>query len=389
MKSKHLKSISILVALAMILATFMVFSGCSNNASEETASVEDAASGEVSTSSEDDASTYVFTFASPMPDGHPMVENFMDPWVEKVEEATDGRVQFTMYYGETLLAADSALQGISSGLADAGLVVNNYFPGELPLFNALAVPGFEWTNGKVAINVNNSYVDAFPEVVNSELEFMFIFSPAPGCIFTNEPIESIEDLEGLQIRCDSSASDAIAALGATPVAMTMAEAYEALSKNTIDGVLGNTEPLVGWNLYEVVDYMVEIPCLYNASPNVCMNKDAWDSLPEDLQNIILEVNAQHFEDIQESFDNIYLESLQFGLDNGLQVTTLSDGEYESIKEALASSQQTYEDFLNEEGLPGTAALEKIGELVDQYNTEFEEYSSNLRDEIDALIAQYQ
>ncbi|NLY38322.1 MAG: TRAP transporter substrate-binding protein DctP [Firmicutes bacterium] len=377
MKKKGL----VLAVLTIFLVGLFVLSGCGGKGTE-TGREETAEPG-----GED--KVYTFNLASETPEGHPISVNFLDSWVDRIEKATNGRVKFNKHYAGSLVEGGSMLQGVSSGIADCGWCPLSYFPGEFPLYNALCVTGYDWISGRLAAYVNRDFIEAFPQEIPDELEFMWVHSPAPGCLLTTKPVSTLEDLKGLQFRCDSVHNDGLAALGATPVAMTMPEAYEALSKNIIDGVLGNTEPLIGWSLYEITDYIVEVPCLYSTPPVLIFNKKSWNSLPPDLQETIRKVNEEHFEAISTVFDDIYVEGMKFGLENGLKTIQLTDDEYERWIEKLQVCKEKYAEDLNKKGLPGDEAIQKLEELVQKYLVEFEDYHKEWRGRIEAVIAEYQ
>ncbi len=331
------------------------------------------------------AKTFNLSFATATPDMHPITENMLKPWAKKVEEVTDGQVKITMHLGGTLAKGDSMLEAVGTGLADIGWVSNAYFPNQLPLLNSLAVPGYTFNTSKVAAYVDRDFIDKYPQAILDDLEYMFVFSPAPGILLTRQPIDSLEDLKGMQIRCDGVATKGVSALGATPVAMPMAEAYEALSKSVIDGVVGPAEPLIGWNLAEVLDYIIEVPFMYNAFPTVIMNKDTWNSLPADVQDAIREVNEEHFKDIAGLFDEIYLEAFKVGFKNDIQVIELPDEEMSRWKAKMQHLKDNYAEMLNEKGLPGTEAMQVIQELTDKYNKEFADYNKEMEQRKRELI----
>ena len=375
-----MKNKGLVFAVLTVLLVGLLLSGCGGEGTKP--------DGKQSAGGDEDK-VYTFNFATETPDGHPLSIAFSDSWVKAVEEATNGRVKFTMHYGGSLVEGGSMLQGVSSGIADAGWCPFAYFPGEMPLYNALAICGFDWLNAKIACYVNRDFIAAHPEGTPDEIVIMYVHSPAPGCLVTNKPIATLEDIKGMQFRVDPLQSDGIAALGATPVAMTMPEAYEALSKNVIDGVLCNTEPLIGWNLYEITDYILETPFMYSSAPAVIFNKEKWNSLPADLQDIIKEVNEKHFEEVSSVFDDIYVEGMEFGLQNGMKASQLTEEEYARWKEKLQVSKDNYAKLLNDKGYQGDAIIQEIEQLVEKYIAEFAGYTADWRARIDAVIAQNQ
>ena len=85
----------------------------------------------------------------------------------------------------------------------------------------------------------------------------------------------------MKIRCAGGSSRIVAALGATPVAMPQNEAYDALQKGVVDGLVCPIETLKGWKFTEVVKHTTRnIGSSYSLGFFVAMNRQKWDSLPD-------------------------------------------------------------------------------------------------------------
>ena len=59
-----------------------------------------------------------------------------------------------------------------------------------------------------------------------------------------------------------------------------------LTKGVIKAHISPIETLKSWNFADIVDYVIMTPFLYNANFVIAMNKDVYNSLPEDIQNAI-------------------------------------------------------------------------------------------------------
>ncbi len=114
-----------------------------------------------------------------------------------------------------------------------------------------------------------------------------LLAHGPGVLFTTEkPVYKLEDLKGLIIRSTGIGAKIIEALGAEGYGGSQGEAYELMSKGTVDGSLTPREVLKGWNQAEVVKYVTGCYDVgYTANMFVVMNKDTWDSLPVDVQRV--------------------------------------------------------------------------------------------------------
>ena len=96
----------------------------------------------------------------------------------------------------------------------------------------------------------------------------------PGIVNTNKkPVNKLEDLKGMKIRCTGTSSKIVTHLGATPVAMPQTEAYDALQKGVVDGVMSPIETAKGWKFAEVVKYhTMNYGSAYSLGFFVVMNK---------------------------------------------------------------------------------------------------------------------
>jgi TRAP-type C4-dicarboxylate transport system substrate-binding protein len=151
-----------------------------------------------------------------------------------------------------------------------------------------------------------------------------------------KPVKTLEDLKGLSLRTNDA--DITTALGATVKNLPMAEVYDGISKGVIDGVHANLEPFKSWRLAEVVKYIT-----INTSPlqnfmlwaNV-MNKKKWDSLPPDIQKIMIEVGREYVGKLGLTWDDQCMEGLQYAKGLGVSIYVLPKEEMERWTKAVAS-----------------------------------------------------
>ena len=99
-------------------------------------------------------------------------------------------------------------------------------------------------------------------------------------------------MKGLVLRCSGGATAVIQGWGATPRAMHMGDAFEALSKGVVGGQFSMAETLKGWKHAEVVKYLTFPPVSTSSCQYVVINKKKWDSFPPDVQKVFTEVSAE-------------------------------------------------------------------------------------------------
>ena len=238
---------------------------------------------------------------------------FVQKWADEVKEATDGRVEITVYAGGTLASSTDALDAVKQRTCDMAVCFTSFFPGQFPMTEVVSLPMTGITNAVQATNVLWDLWD-YSEALQEELEdykVLMLYTNPNNIIGTTSPVYTADDMRGLKLRVTSGTpADMSTAWGATPMTISSSEIYQSLEKDVIQGYLIDYTGVNAWSLYEVTDYYTEMP-FYVAPWALLMNMDSWNELPADLQEIInglsgrdrsiafAEVNEQEADDTRE------------------------------------------------------------------------------------------
>jgi TRAP-type mannitol/chloroaromatic compound transport system substrate-binding protein len=107
-----------------------------------------------------------------------------------------------------------------------------------------------------------------------------------GGWFRNE-INSLEDLEGLKMRIPGFAGEVFAEVGVNPTNIAPGELYTALERNTIDAVEWVGPALdLRLGFQQIADYYYTGWHEPATELQFLINKDTWEELPADLQEIM-------------------------------------------------------------------------------------------------------
>ncbi|MBN2557390.1 MAG: TRAP transporter substrate-binding protein [Clostridia bacterium] len=312
--------------------------------------------------------TYEFSLAHFFPGTHPAETEFIKGWAERINSATDGRVTITSYPGGTLLGADAIYNGVVEGVADMGLSCFSYTRGRFPVLEVFELPGIIYDNSKSASEVAWEGIKQLnPEEVQ-DTKLLMVIATGPGDLFTTVPVRTLEDMSGLEIRATGLSAKTIGALGGIPVGMPQSDAYEALSKGIVKGNLSPVEVLKGWKHAEVTDYLTKTPFLYNTLFFVTMNLEKWNSLPGEIQRIIVETTEAFHEEVGIGlWDRQNDEGLSFAVDEqGMEVIDLSQEEAARWIEKVSPIQDEYQSVLSSLGIEEDV-LGLVKSLADKYN----------------------
>ncbi len=287
-------------------------------------------------------------------------------WSKEIEKRTGGKVQITMFYGGTLTPADKCYDGVVKGISDIGMSVFAYTRGKFPLTEVSDLPlGIK--SGLVATKVINEYYKKFRPKELDEVQVMYLHGHGPGILHTKKPVNKLEDLKGMKIRCTGMAAKIVAALGATPVAMPMGETYDALSRGVVDGSMAPQEALQGWKWGEVVKYTIEnYGSSYSTGFFVVMNKSKWNALPPDIQKIIEQINEEYIEKQGKAWDEIDKAGRDYTIARGNKIITLSPDEDQRWEKLVRPILNDYKKAMKEKGLPGEEVLSFYLQTIYKY-----------------------
>ncbi len=327
-----------------------------------------AATGDEETSSSS-GTTISLNLGHFFPATHPVETEFVQKWIEAIDEATEGAVKIESYPGETLVNASETYESVVSGIADIGLSCFSYTRGRFPVLEAFELPGITYYNSKSASKVAWEGIKELNPDEIQDTKLLMVFATGPGDLFTRVPVHNLDDLRNLEIRATGLSAQTLQALGATPVGMSQPETYEALSRGIVEGNLAPVEVLQGWRHAEVTDYITQTPFLYNTLFFVTMNLDKWNSLPPEIQSTIEEVSEQIHESIAKGLWDLQNQSaLHWAVEEtGQEIITLSETETERWIERVMPLQDDFIKKMEEKGLPGADIMERVNTLADQYN----------------------
>lgn len=287
-------------------------------------------------------------------------------WAKEIEKRTNGKVQITVFPGGTLTPADKCYDGVVKGISDIGFSVFAYTMGKFPLTQVADLP-LGMKSGLVATKLINDYYKKFKPKELDEVKVMYLHGHGPGLLHTKKPVNKLEDLKGMKIRCTGMAAKIVSALGGVPVAMPMGETYDALSRGVVDGSMAPQEALQGWKWGEVVKYTIEnFGSSYSTAMFVVMNKQKWNALTPDVQQIIEQVNEEFAEKQGKLWDEIDKAGRDFTLSRGNQILSLSQDEDWRWQKAVKPILDDYVKSMKEKGLPGQDVLRFYLETIYKY-----------------------
>ena len=286
---------------------------------------------------------------------------------DQVAEKSNGRVVPEYYFSGSLGDKTACMEGMRANtiqvadLAATDLAV--YEPG----WSVFALPYlFEGdTDTELACYQDEEFFSFLDESLQ-ESGFKLLLFYTTGYrnpLNTKREVHTPEDAQGIRIRVlqNTYLAQSFELMGFSPVSLGWSEVYSALQQGTIDGAEQSAALLLDNQLADYGKYLTTLDAISICGTFV-MSLDSYNSLPEDIQQILdescQEIMAWEWED----FQTYEAESMQALIDKGVTVTTLTPEEKQvfvdriaGIKDNMFTEEPETELFFNEI----QAALERV------------------------------
>lgn len=275
-----------------------------------------------------------------------------------VEERTEGRVQINLYPSSQLGSAREMMEQVTMGTLDmtccdtADWAAALNIP-ELAVFN---MPFLTKDLDTQAELINTIVAEEVPAMLEgSGVRLLMTYSNGiRNPLLKTKPITCLEDIQGIKMRTAETPLyvDIWNSLGASTVTSAWSEAYTLLQQGVADAVEADATGLVNQNLQEQGKYFSKIGHL-GAIYCVFINEEKWNSIPEDLQEIIqecaLESQAKQLTDRQASDD----AAEKVMEEAGVAINEITPEERTRMKDACQSIYDEYATNYN------------LGDLIDR------------------------
>ena len=295
----------------------------------------------------------------------------LDVWADSVEEDSGGRIKIDRYPSMQLGGKPPELMDQAiDGVADIVWTVVGYTPGRYPSTEVFELP-FMMTDARAA---SRAYWEMFEKhMKDTEFKDVHILGTwvhGPGLIHVNKEVRTPADMEGLKIRGGSRLANALLEkVGATPVGMPVPAVPEGLLKGVIDGTTIPWEVTAALKIPELVENHTEFEgnALYVLTFVLAMNKDRYESLPDDLKKVIDDNSGLEFSvfaggQMQEDDG----PARQAAVDRGNNIVTLSEDEAQAWREVASPIYDEWVAEMNEKGIDGQALIDEARMLIDKY-----------------------
>jgi len=315
--------------------------------------------------------TFEWSMVTSWPPGLPGLGAGAQNLADRITRASGGRLTVKLYAAGELVPAFEVFDAVSRGAVEMGHGAAYYHKGKLDAAQFFTAIPF----GLNAQEMNGWLYYGGGLELWRELYEPFNLVPFPcgnsgvqmGGWFNRE-INSIEDLEGLKMRIPGLGGEVLRRAGGTPVTLPGSEVFTSLQTGAIDATewVGPYND-VAFGLHRAAKYYY-YPGWQEPGPTLeaIVNREAWDSLPDDLKALV-EIAAQ-------SVNSDMLAEFAHG--NATALAGLADNpdvEVRAFPEEVMELLRGYADEIVAEMVASDPAIAKIHASFSAYRKAAEEW----------------
>ncbi len=275
------------------------------------------------------AADVTLTISSWAPPTHGMNAIYWPELINRIEEATDGRVTAEIKYG--LAAPPAQYDLILDGAADIAWIFHGYSPGRFVATKMIELPGYDGNAEAASVAYWRAHEQHFAAADEHKgVKLIGLMTHGPGVLHSDTKVGSLDQISGMKLRIGGGVSgDVGTALGATGIRVPAPKVYETLASNAADGVMMPMEGKASFKLFEVAKHTYRVPGgFYRGSFALIMNGDTFSSLSEAdqaaLDGVFGEAASRLAGQMWDAIDKVGHQALEDNADNSLTEASADD-----------------------------------------------------------------
>lgn len=275
-------------------------------------------------------------FSTYLPPSYEYIWHPVESFIERIQERSDGRLQVDVFHSAQLFEGHDELAALSRGDIDITNMTGTYPSASVSVLGVFTLPfAFEDINhmrraldeGLLDLGIREELRD------NHDVVVLGVAPLDPYEFYSREtPILSEEDFSG-KVWATTGATDAqaIELLGGSPTGMASSELYLAFDRGVVDATPRPLITGIGRSLDEVVNHITRGTFLVDTSI-LAINRQTWESIPQDLQEIIKEAAAERDADQFVRVQNFIDEALSYYEEHGVDIHQLDEDVLARLRE---------------------------------------------------------
>jgi TRAP-type C4-dicarboxylate transport system substrate-binding protein len=288
---------------------------------------------------------------------------------EAVTAKTGGKVKFEYFWMGALGDVKEQVINLGGGLFDISLLIQGYYPSDMPLTTVGMLPFFSDDNLVMARAGTQVFdmKEIQQEHAKLKIKPLMAAGSAPYIYMGKKSIKKVADFKGNKVRVTGMQAETLKALGAVPVNLSVTEAAMSIDRGTIDSSCSPTTAFNSAGIQEVSKYATFYGQGAAAWP-IAMNLNRWNKLQPELQMIMMDVRDEVSVAHSKAYAKMENETYEgWKKKYGIEIYRFPPEERKAA--AKLGGEPVWNNWLKQmkaKGLPGELIFKVFNEAVDKY-----------------------
>jgi len=351
---KGMKKVIALLLIATLVFTFAACGGQNGGGGEE----------------ENTEPEFTFTFACEDAATAASTEVW-NAFIDRVSELSEGRIKIEPYYGGVLGSSGEQLNMCEEGAVDLTHVGIGHYAGRFPCTEVFTIPGLKyesaWQVGKALEYLySNSKLGYISDEIKNVKVLGFRSNNRCPLSHVGAPWESADDIKGTLINSSNGPTNAMSeALGMNIVSIGFPDRYEGIQKGTIQACTSDYLALESFSMYDVIDSVCDVSIACQMGYLV-MNWDSFNSLPEDLQEVMIEAAKPMVDEFYKVFKGVENRAYDLAAEKNVTIYTPNDEVMATIQNAMELGQKTWIEERTAGGYDAQGLIDEVQAALDMF-----------------------
>jgi len=302
--------------------------------------------------------------------GHPpiflwvtLTRDFFIPEVDRrlTEAGSKDKIVWNQAYGGTVAKLGGVLEAVEEGIVDIGFVGTIFEAPKMPLHNVSYMTPFGSGDIFKVVDTMAELQKKIPAVANEWTKYNQVYLGGVGLdtygILTNFPVKTVDDINGHKIAAPGPSANWIKGTGAVAVAANLNTYYNGIKTGVFEGTLTFMTAGAAIKVHEVAPNICMVNFGAQFAGGLSINKDVFDSFPEYMQKIFMEVGAQYADKLAQAQADKAAGAMKAMEEAGAKVIYLSDAERKRWAEKLPNVAMDWAESMEQKGMPGKKVLQ--------------------------------
>ena len=302
-------------------------------------------------------------------DGYPTkalwVKEFINYFIPEVDKrlAKTGnyKIKWNQAFGGQIVKPKHVLEGIQKGLGDIGIVTTVFHSDKVPLQMIAYATPFVTTDPALLAKTIDDLADKFPEMKGAWDRYNQVYLTNAVVLdtyqmFFKDPVNKLEDMNGLKIAGAGLNLRYLQGLGAAGVGGSLVGYYNKLKTGVVDGAMVWPEASISFKIYEVAPHMLDARIGTTNSKAITVNKDFWNKLPGEVKKVLSETAIDYRDHVAKVVLVRAASAYKKYVANGGTIVKLTNEQRRAWANGMPNVAQDWANGLEAKGVPAKAVL---------------------------------